>query len=298
MIGGTAWLFARPDMANTLDYLFVEEAGQFALANVVAVAASAPNLILLGDQMQLAQPTQAVHPGESGLSALEYLLHGHATVPPELGIFLGRSYRMHPDICRVVSEAYYDDRLGSVPETAANRIIGAAATSIGVEAGVRFIPVEHDGCTDRSSQEVDEIEQLVAALLGCAVTVKGSAPRPMTIGDILIVAPFNVQMRALARRLSVRFGAGVRVGTVDKFQGQEAPVVIVSMCASTLDDAPRGPEFLLSPNRLNVAISRAQALAIVVGSPKLGDARVTSVKEMRLVSGWCRVEGCVGLNAG
>jgi uncharacterized protein len=294
VIGGTAWLFARPDMTGVLDYLFVEEAGQFALANVVAVANAAANLILLGDQMQLAQPTQAVHPGESGESALEYLLHGHATVPPGLGIFLGRSYRMHPDVCRVVSEAYYEDRLKSVAETATNRIIGAAATSIGLEAGVRFVAVEHDGCTQGSDEEVDAIEAIVAELLTCQVTVKGSDARPMTVGDILVVAPFNMQVRALKSRLSSRFGAGARVGTVDKFQGQEAPVVIVSMCASTLEDAPRGPGFLLSPNRLNVAISRAQALAIVVGSAKLGDVRVRSVGEMRLVSGWCRVEGCGG----
>jgi uncharacterized protein len=289
VIGGTAWLFSRPELAGSLDYLFIEEAGQFSLANAVAVGASAANLILLGDQMQLAQPTQGSHPGESGLSALEYLLQGHATVPPELGIFLGKSYRMHPDVCRIISEAYYDSRLASAPSTASNRIIGAAATAIGLEAGVRFIPVEHLGCTQDSDEEVCAIEALVEALLGCSVVVKGAAARPMALGDILVVAPFNMQVRALKQRL----GRAARVGSVDKFQGQEAPVVIVSMCASTLDDAPRGPSFLLSRNRLNVAISRAQALAVVVGSVRLGDVRVRSVEEMQLVSGWCRIEDCV-----
>ena len=289
VIGGTAWLFSRPELAGTLDYLFMEEAGQFSLANAVAVGASAANLILLGDQMQLAQPTQGSHPGESGLSALEYLLEGHATVPKELGIFLGTSYRMHPDVGRIISDAYYDGRLASAPSTASNRIIGADETSIGLEAGVRFMPVDHAGCTQDSDEEVGAIEAIVKELLGCAVTVKGASSRPMTLNDILIVAPFNMQVRTLKQRL----GPAARIGTVDKFQGQEAPVVIVSMCASTLDDAPRGSEFLLSRNRLNVAISRAQALAVVVGSGRLGDVRVRSVEEMQLVSGWCRIEECV-----
>jgi uncharacterized protein len=288
VIGGTAWLFSRPELAGVLDYLFIEEAGQFSLANAVAVGASAANLILLGDQMQLAQPTQGSHPGESGLSALEYLLQGHATVPPELGIFLGKSYRMHPDVCRIISEAYYDSRLASAPSTASNRIVGAAATIIGLEAGVRFVPVEHLGCTQDSDEEVCAIEALVEELLRCFVVVKGAAARPLALEDVLVVAPFNMQVRALKQRL----GGAARVGSVDKFQGQEAPVVIVSMCASTLDDAPRGPSFLLSRNRLNVAMSRAQALAIVVGSGRLADVRVRSVEEMQLVSGWCRIEEC------
>ena len=288
VIGGTAWLFARAELAGTLDFLFIEEAGQFSLANAVACGPSAANLVLLGDQMQLSQPTQGSHPGESGLSALEYFLESRATIPPELGLFLGQSHRMHPDVCRLISDAYYDGRLASAPSTASNRIIGGAATSIGMEAGIRFIPVDHEGCTQDSDEEVCAIEALVAELLRCRVIVKDRPARPMALGDILIVAPFNMQVRALKRRL----GANARVGTVDKFQGQEAPVVIVSMCASTLDDAPRGSSFLLSKNRLNVAISRAQALAVVVGSPQLGDVRVRSVEEMYLVSGWCRIEEC------
>lgn len=287
VIGGTAWLFSRPELDGSLDYLFIEEAGQLCLANAVAVGCVAANLILLGDQMQLGQPTQGSHPGECGLSVLEYLLQSHATVPKELGIFLGLSYRMHPEVCRLISDAYYDGRLESAPSTAWNRIIGAAATAVGLEAGVRFIPVEHLGCSQDSEEEVCAIESLVGDLLGCTVAVNGALPRPMELSDILIVAPFNMQVRALKQRL----GASARIGSVDKFQGQEAPVVIVSMCASTLDDAPRGSGFLLSRNRLNVAISRAQALAIVVASGRLGDVRVCSVEEMQLVSGWCRIEG-------
>jgi uncharacterized protein len=231
--------------------------------------------------MQLAQPTQGSHPGDSGLSALEYLLQGKATVPPELGVFLGVSHRMHPDVCAFISEAYYESRLTNAPETALNTVIG-------MTSGVRFVPVSHDGNTHDSEEECAEIETIVAERLGCTVSIRGAAPRAMTMNDILIVAPFNMQVRALKRRLP-----NARIGSVDRFQGQEAPVVIVSMCASTLDDAPRGPSFLLQKNRLNVAISRAQALAIVVGSPRIGDVRVRSIEELELVSGWCRIEECV-----
>lgn len=288
VVGGTAWTFARRELEGRLDYLFIEEAGQIPLANAVAVGASAANLILLGDQMQLAQPSQGAHPGDSGLSALVYLLHGHATVPVDKGIFLGLSWRMHPDVCRLISDAYYEGRLKSAPATSSHRIIGAAGTSIGLEAGIRFVPTEHDGCTQNSDEEVEVIEALVDELLTCTMEVKGQPARAMTLGDILIVAPFNMQVRALKRRL----GDAAPVGSVDKFQGKEAPVVILSMCASTIRDAPRGPQFLLMRNRLNVAISRAQALAIVVGSARLGDERVRSVDEMKLVSGWCRIEAC------
>ncbi|MEZ4378853.1 MAG: TM0106 family RecB-like putative nuclease [Gemmatimonadales bacterium] len=286
-IGGTAWLFSRPEMAGTLDYLFIDEAGQVSLANAVAVGQSATNLILIGDQMQLAQPTQGVHPGESGLSCLEYLLQGHQTIPAEMGVFLGTSYRMHPDVCRFISEGYYEGRLHSADITTSNRVILPTGSRVPGETGVVFLPVAHDGCTQGSDEEVEVIAGLVDALQDAEVTVKGEPARRMSLDDILIVAPFNMQVRALKARL----GPQARIGSVDKFQGQEAPVVIVSMCASTLDDAPRGAGFLLSPNRLNVAISRAQALALVVGSPRLGDVRVRSVEEMKLVNGWCRVEG-------
>jgi len=279
-IGGTAWLFSRPELVGTLDYLFIDEAGQVSLANAVAMGRAARNLVLIGDQMQLAQPTQGVHPGESGLSCLEYLLQGHQTIPAELGIFLGTSYRMHPAVCRFISEAYYEGRLTAAAETHANRIDWD-----GLAAGVTFVPVEHAGRTQSSTEECDEIAALLDRLVGSEAVIDEKVC-VLSLEDVLIVAPFNAQVRALIERLP----PGARVGTVDKFQGQQAPVVIVSMCASTLDDAPRGAGFLLSPNRLNVAISRAQALALVVGSPQLGDVRVRSVEEMKLVNGWCRVE--------
>ncbi|HEX2218662.1 MAG TPA: TM0106 family RecB-like putative nuclease [Gemmatimonadales bacterium] len=286
LVGGTAWVFSRPELADCFDHLFIDEAGQVCLANAVAMGLSARNLVLVGDQMQLAQPTRGTHPGDTGSSCLEYLLEGRATVPPELGVLLGRSRRMHPDVCRFVSEAVYEGRLDSIPETTRHRVTRTGrATLVPAEAGIVWVPVAHDGCDQSSEEECDAIVAIVEELLGRTVVGRDGRERPMSPEDILIVAPFNLQVRCLRNRLDPR----VRIGTVDKFQGQEAPVVIVSLCASTLDEAPRGASFLLSPNRLNVAVSRAEALAILVGSPELIDVRCRSVEEMRLVNMLCHL---------
>ena len=286
LVGGTAWVFSRADVQGRFDYLFVDEAGQVALANAVAVGLSTRNLVLIGDQMQLSQPVKGSHPEETGLSCLEYLLHGHATVPPDLGVFLGASRRMHPDVCRFVSDAVYESRLGSIPETEHHRVIRSGETAlVPAETGIVWVPVKHDGCTQSSDEECETISAIVRELLTRRVVDGDGVRRAMSLDDILIVAPFNLQVRCLREKL----GAGIRVGSVDKFQGQEAPGVVVSLCASTLDEAPRGAGFLLSPNRLNVAVSRAKALAIVVGSPELLEARCRSVEEMKLVNLLCHL---------
>jgi predicted RecB family nuclease len=286
LVGGTAWLFSREDLTGAFDYLFIDEAGQVSLANAVAMGLSTRNLILVGDQMQLAQPTKGTHPGETGLSCLEYLLHGHATVPPEVGIFLGSSYRMHSGVCRFISTAVYEGRLGSAPAAELHRVIREEQPAlVPVETGVVWVPVSHDGCTQSSDEECETIAAIVRELLRRSVVGRTGAERRMTPADILVVTPFNLQVRRLREAL----GPGARVGSVDKFQGQEAPVVIVSLCSSTLDEAPRGAEFLLSPNRLNVAVSRAEALAIVVGSPELTRVRCRSVEEMKLVNLLCHL---------
>lgn len=286
LVGGTAWVFSREELAGRFDYLFIDEAGQVSLANAVAVGLSTRNLVLVGDQMQLAQPIQGSHPGDSGLSCLEYLLQKQATVGPDLGVFIGRSRRMHPDVCRWVSEAVYEGRLGHIPETERHRVIrGKDDTLVPAETGIVWVPVEHDDCTQSSAEECEAIEAIVAELLRRNVVDRDGRERRMTPDDILIVAPFNLQVRCLRDRLAPR----IRIGSVDKFQGQEAAVVIVSLCASTLDEAPRGASFLLSPHRLNVAVSRARALAIVVGSPGLMDVRCRSVEEMRLVNLLCHL---------
>jgi superfamily I DNA and/or RNA helicase len=268
------------------DYLFVDEAGQVSLANAVAVGPAAANLVLVGDQMQLSQPMQGTHPGETGRSALDYLLQEHATVPPDRGVFLGTSYRMTNRVCDFVSDALYDGRLRSAPETAAHRVVsGRPGGGVRAETGILWVPVAHQGCTQSSEEEVAAIAAIAGELLDRSVVDRNGGPRRMRLGDILFVAPFNMQVRRLRERL----GEEARVGSVDRFQGQEAPVVIVSLCASSLDEAPRGAAFLLDPNRLNVAVSRAEALAIVVGSPGLLEARCRSVEEMKLVNLLCRL---------
>jgi len=287
LVGGTAWLFSRADLVDRLDYLFIDEAGQVSVANLTGMSRCAANMVLLGDQMQLPQPIQGSHPGDSGRSTLDYLLQDNPTVPPEMGIFLDTSYRMHPQLCTTISEAFYEGRLTSAAGRERRIVrVPADARRVTREAGILFLAVEHDGNSQSSVEEVDAIEQVVDELIGrerCGLDGKPEG----TIGpeDILVVAPYNLQVRKLTQRLPET----VRVGTVDKFQGQEAPVVIVSMCASDGHASPRGLEFLLNPNRLNVALSRAQSLSIVVGHPGLVRTRCSTAEQMRLVNLYCRV---------
>jgi len=286
LIGGTAWLFSRADIRAQLDYLFVDEAGQVSLANLVGMSCAARNLVLIGDQMQLSQPTQGSHPGESGLSCLEYYMEGRATIPPERGLFLGLSYRMHPALCRFISGAVYENRLGSAPDRE-NRTV-----DYGPRAGIHFVPVHHEGNTQGSEEEVEEIASILDELLGRRWTgLDGEVAGRIGQDDVLVVAPYNMQVRALEKALP----PGIAVGTVDRFQGRQALVVIISMCASDAIDSPRGLEFLFNRNRLNVAISRAQCLAIVVGSNVLASARCGSIRELELVNLFCRIvaEGVV-----
>jgi uncharacterized protein len=285
-IGGTSFFVSREELDGALDYLFIDEAGQFSLANCIAVGLSAKNLVLVGDPMQLAQPIQGTHPGESGLSGLEYLLNGRATVPPDLGVLLDHTYRLHPDLCSLVSKMTYDDRLTYDQRTAKRSIAPpTSAKLLSRSTGVLFIPVAHVGNTQCAEEEIEVIERLVRELRRSEF-VDGRTRRRLTLEDLLFVAPFNMQVSRLKRRL----GEHARVGSVDKFQGQEAPVVIVSMCSSSLEDSPRGSDFLLSPNRLNVAISRAQCLAIVVASPRLLSPRCTTLKQMEQVNRLCWIE--------
>jgi superfamily I DNA and/or RNA helicase len=249
------------------------------------VAASAKNLILLGDQMQLDQPTQGTHPGESGESILQYLLQNKPTIPNDLGIFLSRTWRMRPEICEFISDAIYDGRLAAEPVTSNRelRLDTEHRSRVASDAGVVYAPVEHDGNQCESEEEVEAIGDILRDLARAQIVECGIA-RPFRDDDVLIVSPYNLQVRRLRQRFP-----GFRIGTVDKFQGQEAPIVIVSMAASSADAAPRGIEFLFSKNRLNVAISRAQILAIVVASPKLARTKCARLEQIELVNLFCRV---------
>jgi uncharacterized protein len=285
LVAGTAWLFARPEHDQRFDHLFVDEAGQVALANVVAAGAAARNLVLVGDPMQLAQPVQGRHPGQSAASGLAYILSDAATVPPERGIFLPVSRRLHPLICRYISDLVYDRRLKSDEGAARQSLMLDRSAPPLAPAGLRFAPVDHEGDSQSSEAEGEALARVYKSLIGREFRDRCGERRRIAEADILVVTPYNAQVNLLRRLLP----DGARVGTVDRFQGQEAPACLVSMATSSAEELPRDIEFLFSVNRLNVAISRAQALAIVFASPRLLDVRCRTVEEMRLVNALCAV---------
>ena len=298
VVGGTAWLFARPDWEDVLDFLFIDEAGQVSLANAVAMARCARNLVLLGDQMQLEQPVQGSHPGDAGLSALQYALKDmgvskpdapifHAVVPADYGLFLGETRRMHPSVCRFISASIYEGRLNSHPDCARQRIVVARGKSslITKETGVVFSGIEHDGNVQQSDEEIERVKAIYQELLGRIYTDKDGKTRPLALGDFLFIAPYNAQVRALQAALP----AGARVGSVDKFQGLEAPVCILSLCSSYGEYGSRGLGFILDRNRINVAVSRAQCLAVIVADPRIASATAGSIQEMALINLFCKL---------
>jgi predicted RecB family nuclease len=286
LVAGTAWLFARPEHDQRFDYLFVDEAGQFSLANLVAAGGCARNIVLVGDPMQLAQPIQGMHPAGTDASALGHVLGDAATVRPERGIFLPVSRRMHPAICKYISDVVYDGRLTSDAGAARQALVlDKKCAAPFPAAGLRFQAVAHDGDSQSSAEEAEAIRATYDALLGQSFQDRDGKTRAITSNDILVVTPYNAQVNLLTRTLPT----GARVGTVDKFQGQEAPVCLVSMATSSAAEMPRNIEFLFSVNRLNVAISRAQALSILFASPRLLDVPCQTIDQMRLVNALCAV---------
>jgi predicted RecB family nuclease len=283
LVAGTAWLLAREEHHGQFDLLFIDEAGQFSLANAAAVALCASSAVLLGDPQQLPQVTQASHPGTSGRSVLAHLLGGRNTVAADRGYLLTESWRMHPAVCEYVSERSYDGLLRS-REACARRAVSAAAGALG-GAGLRVLPVAHEG---RSQSSVEEARAIGAAcrdlLAGGTVTDEHGDTRGLVASDLMVVAPYNLAVRCVREHVP----AGVAVGTVDKFQGQEAPVVFFAMTCSSGEDVPRGLDFLFDRNRMNVAVSRAQCLAVLVHSPRLLDADCRTLEAMELVDGACR----------
>lgn len=297
VIGTTAWGFAREDMTEQLDYLFIDEAGQVSTANLVAMSRSAKNLVLMGDQMQLGQPSQGTHPAQSGLSILDYLLHETPTIPADRGVFLDTTYRMHSKVNTVISQLIYENKLKSHLDND-KRILQISDVSgqstdhqtldayLNSEAGIIFIPVEHEGNTQASDEEVVVIKQLAESLLGrllhTGATKDTGEPetRPITWDDMLFVAPYNHQVS----KLKIALGKQAKIGSVDKFQGQEAPIIFLSMCSSDASESPRGIDFLLDKNRINVAISRAQTLAVVVANSNLGNMPVNNIEQLKKVS--------------
>lgn len=275
VVGGTAWDFANPARVSpeSLDLLVVDEAGQYSLAATLAVSTAATRLLLLGDPRQLPQVSQGVHPEPVDESALGWLMDGAATLPPALGVFLSESWRMHPGLCAAVSELSYDGRLRSVSE-AADRVVD------GLAPGLHTVLVEHHGNRTVSPEERDVVVELVRGLVGRTYRDGAAVARPLTPADVVVVAAYNAQVAAIRGALDAANLAATSVGTVDKFQGREAVVAVVSLAASSAADVPRGIEFLLDRNRLNVAVSRGKVAAYLVHSPRLRDHLPASVDSL------------------
>jgi predicted RecB family nuclease len=281
VVGGTAWDFSNASRIprQSLDLLVVDEAGQFSLASTIASSVAATRLLLLGDPQQLPQVSQGTHPEPVDESALGWLSAGHDVLPPELGYFLATSWRMHPAVCAPVSELSYEGRL--VSHASDRRLEG-------VPPGLHPVPIDHAERSTSSPEEADAVVEIVASVLGRTWS-SGGASRPLGETDIIVVAPYNAQVELLRLRLSAAGYESIPVGTVDKFQGREAAVAIVSLAASSADDVPRGLEFLLLANRLNVAISRAQWAAYLVYSPALTDALPRSEEALAQLSAFIRL---------
>jgi len=280
VIGATVYGFARPvAFEEPVDYLFVDEASQVALANLIAISGAANNIVLMGDQMQLEQPIKGSHPGKSGESALEFMLKGAAVIPDDQGVFLERSYRMHPDVCQPLSEIVYEGKLQADKDNANQSIYIKQAKHITKPNGVLSIAVQHSGNTQSSEEEVIVVQQLINELKTGTFTDKKGNISPIADSDILIITPYNMQVNLLKEKLEGDFN----VSTIDGIQGQEAPVVIISMAASDVAESSRGLDFLFDINRLNVAVSRAQALAVIVANEGLAKSHVNSLKQIEKV---------------
>ena len=287
VLGGTAWLWSNEALRASVDVLFIDEAGQLSLATALAAAPAAGSLVLLGDPQQLDQPLRASHPPGAERSALGHLLVERPTLPPEEGLFLERTWRLHPDLCAFTSEAFYAGQLLPQPGLERQDLAGTPPAD---GTGVRWLPVDHTGNTTDAAEEVVAVVDLVRSVVDgdSRWTDERGDVHALGLDRILVVAPYNDQVELLAQRLATAGFPGTRVGTVDKFQGQEAVLAIYSMASSSAEDAPRGMEFLFSRNRLNVATSRARCLAVIVASPALIRTRCHTPRQMQLANALCR----------
>jgi len=291
VVGGTAWDFSNTSRVDRggLDLLVVDEAGQFSLASTIAVAAGARRLLLLGDPQQLPQVSQGAHPEPVDTSALGWVMDGDAVVRPDYGYFLARSWRMHPFLAAPVSKLAYAGQLASAPGTELRSLAG-------IDPGLHIVPVRHRGNATQSAEEAAQVVALVHDLLGRTFTDNDAdaTARPLAQNDIIVVAPYNAQRQMVHDALAAAGFPDVPVGTVDNFQGKEAVVSITSLAASSGRDAPRGPEFLLLQNRLNVAISRAQVAAYLIHSPALLDDLPRTPEGVARLSAFARLVGVAG----
>ncbi|WP_017793579.1 TM0106 family RecB-like putative nuclease [Leucobacter salsicius] len=285
VIGGTAWDFSNDKRFERggLDLLVIDEAGQFSLAPTIAASVAADRLLLLGDPQQLPQVSQGSHPEPVDTSALGWLIGGHDTLSPELGYFLADTRRMRAELADVVSELSYEGRLRAHPSAASREVTGAGP------AGLSWHPVQHAGNATRSEEEANEVVRVTRLALAGTLHEGAGLGRSITQDDIIVVAPYNAQVECVSDALAAAGLGDVRVGTVDKFQGQEAVFAIVTLAASSPEDVPRGLDFLLMRNRLNVGISRAQWAAHLVSSAQLGSGLPGNVEGLTALSGYLRL---------
>lgn len=282
LIAGTSFMWCNENLKEAVDYLFIDEAGQYALIETVVVSHAAKNIILLGDHQQLKQPIKGVHPEGTDVSALEHLLEGKKTISETKGIFLEKTWRMHPNICSFDSEMFYESRLYAVEGLENQRIEGNTQFK---GSGLFYKSVFHEGNSNLSLEEIDEIEKIIFELTKGDVywVDEKNNKKTLQLSDIKIITPYNSNVFELQKKIP-----NIEIGTVDKFQGQEAPVIIYSLASSTPEDAPRGMDFLYSPNRFNVAVSRAKAIFIMVGSPRLFEPDCKSPEQIKLANPFCR----------
>jgi len=280
---GTSFMWARQEFFESVDFLFVDEAGQLSLIDTLALSHAGKNLVLIGDPQQLKQPQKGSHPEGTEVSALEHILQEQKTISKDQGLFLETTWRMHPAIDDYISELFYDGRLHTKPETANQRLEGSPSYQ---EPGLYVELVNHEGNQNSSEEEVEKVVSIVDGLLGGNVywIDVNKQKHELSSHHIKIISPYNAQVEMLIDRLP-----GIQIGTVDKFQGQEAPVIIFSMATSTPEDAPRGMEFLYSLNRFNVAVSRARAIFILVASTSLFEPDCKSTQQMQLANSLCRL---------
>ena len=286
-------LFLKLNLLNSflskevyIDFLFIDEAGQVSLANTIAMATSSKNLVLIGDQMQLSQPIRGTHDGYAKLSSLDYILEDRDTIPPEQGIFLRETRRLNKEICKYISESFYDSRL--IPhEVTQSRSVKLGLNNIKDE-GIFFVPTDHFGNSQRSDEEADIIYNYYSKIIGKSFEDEKGKGK-LDINNIMVVAPFNVQTNNIKQKLLKKYSEDTRVGTIDLFQGQEAKIVFISMTSSDAENLPRHKDFFFSRNRLNVAISRAQNVAIILFNPSLLLASANTIHEMRLMNNFCKL---------
>ena len=286
LFAGTSWFFVDPRMNKTLDYLFIDEAGQVALGTTIANATSADNLVLIGDQMQLSQPMRAKHEGYARKSSLDFILEDDDTISTDKGVFLNVTRRLNKKICNYISTSFYDSRLTSDPITE-TRSVNLKLDPIKDE-GLFYVPIDHNGCSQRSDEEADLVEKVFNKIVNKEYKSENITGK-ISAKDIMVVAPYNAQANNIRERLKKKFKDDVRVGTIDLFQGQEAKVVLISMTTSDVESLPRHKDFFFSRNRLNVAISRAECVAIIIFNQNLLLASASNIKEMKLINSFCKL---------